>query len=268
MHAGSKDIQEGVAELNRIFDDPATRDKPLKEREPITKILEETLYEIIDIADPGIFVEVGAFEGSFSKQMKAKYPDRPVIALEANPRVYAHFFEDLNAADVSYHNLAASSSNGPMKMYIPTVIAGKEMPKIGRMGSLLQVGLRDSETTEVMVSAVTLDQFLAGKDLKGGCFWIDVEGALDQVLAGARNALKDAAIVYAEIEIAPVWKEQALSQSVIDTLATIGLELAARDCQKWFQYNALFLNKSLQEDPRVQDLLTRFYENGLSIFKS
>jgi tRNA G46 methylase TrmB len=108
--------------LNDAFDKMETRNKPLHERAQITVSLEVYLEQVISIIMPDFFLEVGAFEASFSRKMKSKYPDSLVYAIEANPRVYQHFLQEVEQAGVHYIHMAADSNEGEVTFFIPEVI--------------------------------------------------------------------------------------------------------------------------------------------------
>jgi len=40
--------------------------------------------------------------------------------------------------------------------------------------------------------------------------WIDVEGALEPVLSGAKTLIQETAAVFVEVESAPFWERQCL----------------------------------------------------------
>lgn len=257
-----------VTRLFSIFDTTENRDVSLKRREPITKLLESELTKIIDIFRPDFFLEIGAFEASFSQEMKALYPDTPVLALEANPRVFEFFQKKVEESGVEYLNKAATSQPALVEIFIPEKIAGKDMPRIGRMGSLREVGLRDSTTTIELVEGVTIDELTEDRHFSNGCAWIDVEGVLKEVIQGGSNTLAKCNIVYTEMEISPVWNDQALAKENIMRMHDLGFELVARDCQKWFQFNGLFVRKNLVENDRLQERLDYFFRQAEELFST
>lgn len=233
--------------LSAAFDRDGDRQKPLSERQLLTDALEELLADVIAVVRPDVFFEVGAFEASFSRQMRATYPEARVVAFEANPRVHERFATEVETAGVTYVASAIGNTVGTARFFIPEVIAGKTMPTVGRMGSLHPVGARESRVVEVETPITTLD--LAAGDVAGRnvCLWIDVEGAVDQVLAGGPKTLEATSLVYCELESRPMWQGQTLSGPVIEYLVRAGFVPLVRDCQKWFQFNALFVRPSYVE---------------------
>lgn len=259
---------KNVHDLDTLFDDPSYRAKPIVERLKVTNLLESLLEEIVRESKPDLFLEVGAFEAEFSRRMKLTYKNATVIALEANPRVYEKFEKDLKSVGVKYINVAVSSEEGVVEFFIPEVIAGAKMPHIGRMGSLREVALRESSTVKVKVQSDLLDNITKREKFSKACVWIDVEGLVDKVILGGQTTISNSSIVYAELETAPVWHGQSLAVENIMRLQEMGFVLVARDCQKWFQYNALFLKKSLASRKEVVRLISEYCSEAIEVFKS
>lgn len=255
-----------ISELNALFDNAETRSKPLSQRKPITDLLDVLLEEIIEDIRPDLVLEVGAFEAAFSQKMKRKYPDVPVIALEANPRVFEYYSKNIRPTGVEYKHIAAGAMKGHVDIFIPTSIAGKEMPQIGRMGSLLEVSLKDSRTERATVPCDTIDNIISDIDFGNACIWVDVEGFVEQVLSGAKTTLSKTQIIYAELESSPVWSGQTLAPAVIDKLEKIGFVMMARDCQKWFQFNAIFVRAEIATSSWLVDRVRVFAEQAKSAF--
>jgi FkbM family methyltransferase len=255
-----------MARLTDAFDKIETREKPLVEREPITTSLELYLEDVIANFKPDFFLEVGAFEAAFSRKMKLRYPDVPVYAIEGNPRVHQHFREEVEASGVNYIHMAADSKPGEVTFFIPEVIAGKKMPYTGRMGSLHEVNLRASESSQVTVSAQPIDDMVASVKADSICMWLDVEGALERVLGGATKTLSRTSILFCELESSPVWKEQSLSPEIVKILAKAGLFPIARDCQKWFQHNVIFIRSDLLDNESLAASAKEYADKAIEIF--
>ena len=61
------------------------------ERTGLTESLERLFSDLVDVVRPSVFVEVGAHEASFSREMAERYPSAKIIALEANPVVFEYY---------------------------------------------------------------------------------------------------------------------------------------------------------------------------------
>ncbi|MGQ0567397.1 MAG: FkbM family methyltransferase [Gemmobacter sp.] len=244
--------------LDGLFDDDRLRTLPLTHRDAVTALLERALHAVIDAIQPDLFVEIGAFEAAFSLTVRKRFAQARVIAFEGNPRVALRFGDKARAAGVDYRAGAVSDADGDVTFNIVEVVAGKEMPEANRMGSLHDLGLRDSRTVPVTVPAARLDTVLRDVPASRACLWVDVEGAATAVLRGAGDTLARTAIVYCEVESRSVWKDQELADAVAQMMAEAGFVLAARDCQKWFQKNCLFLRPGVAADAAVQAILAQY----------
>lgn len=254
--------------LDAAFDDAAFRTLALSERQKITALAERLFGELIDIVRPSVIAEVGAFEADFSRKMHAKYQDARIYAFEANPRVYEQFAGELLKGGITYIHVAVGASTGTVTIHVPVQIANKAMPFVNRMASLHVVGLRDSKTTAIEVPLDTLDNLLGAEISTRRCaLWIDVEGAVDQVLEGAAKTLAQTDLVICELESSQVWNGQVLGADIRRRLGDLGFSMVARDCQKWFQYNAIFVRTSvLQSNARFQERVNTCAAEALSIW--
>ena len=255
--------------LDRQFDDDRFRTVPITQRATITRLLEELFDNLIDGLRPSVIVEVGAFEANFSRRMRLRYPDAVIHAFEANPRVFEKFSEEVSRAGVIYRHIAIGASSGTAVLHIPEQIANSPMPFENSMASLHVVGLRDSRTTAVSVPMLPLDKALELRPADRCALWIDVEGAIDQVLNGAAETLAKTDLLICELERAPVWTGQVLDADLRKRLEAHGFRLVARDCQKWFQYNAIFIRDTVLDDnATLLNLIDNFNSSALSTWAS
>lgn len=252
--------------LDRRFSDVSTKSLAVSERTPITTLLENLLNELIDEIKPDLFLEIGAHEASFSRKMKQNFKDVPVIAIEANPRVVEHYAERVKGEGIEYLNMAIGDSNGDVSLFIPEEIAGKKLPHVSRMASLNQLNQDNSRMTELKVAVKTLDQVTEGFNQTRACMWVDVEGAADKVFSSGSQTLGNTALIYCELENSAVWADQVLADGVSEMLESAGFVVVARDCQKWFQYNAIFLNKSFAANCRIEELIDEYCCSALRTF--
>lgn len=253
--------------LDALFDDPTLRLLPVRDRVPVTAELEAALDRLIAVLRCDLVVEIGAFEADFSRRTKARHPAATVIAYEANPRVHARFAPALAGTGVDYRAAAVSDRDGTITFNIVEVVAGKDMPHENRMGSIRDLAVNDSRAVQVEVRSARLDGEVSGVPGRRACLWIDVEGAVAEVLAGAAETLSRSAIVYCELEDNTIWQGQALTPRIVALLEGAGFVLVARDCQKWFQKNALFLRADLAADDRVRRVLAGYETRAAAAFR-
>jgi len=252
--------------LNKAFDRPEFWKLPAQQRVPVTRELEALFDSLIDVVQPSRCLEVGAFEGDFSIRVKQRFPEAEVVAFEANPRVFATFNHKMADAGVDYRHLAVGSTDGVAQIHIPVRIADSPMPEVNRMASLRTVSVKGSETEMVEVPTSTLDDAIPGNDDGSTVLWIDVEGAVDQVLAGAAKTLEQTALLLCEVETKAIWADQVLSDWVYRSMNEAGFTAVSRDCQKSFQHNALFVRNDLLKNPTVTATVARHNTQLLEIW--
>lgn len=241
--------------LSALFETPDVHSLSYFQRMPISRLLKDLLDQVIHHERPGTIVEIGAFEADFSRRMTQSFPGARVIAFEANPIVHANFWPELSGANVDYRHAAIGARNGEATIHVPTRICGNDMPALSRMGSLNELSVPNSEMDTLTVPIRRLDDELGDMD-GAAALWIDVEGAVPDVLDGAETTLRRTQIVLCELESIGMWKGQTLADSLVERFRTAGLTPVARDCEKRNQFNALFLAENARR--RAESSLLAF----------
>lgn len=252
--------------LDEVFSGPGAKRVGLPLRGEITGKLEELFDRLVDAAQPSKVVEVGAFEADFSQRAHSRFPEADVFAFEANPRVAAQFADAVNATGVVYRHLAIGAEAGTATINVPEVIADNDMPFVNRMGSLHGLAVPDSRTIPIEVPMDTLDAAISVAPRDRIALWVDVEGAVDQVLAGAQGTIAATEVLVCELETSALWEGQALADDIRKLMAASGLQLVARDCQKPFQYNAVFVRPSLLEAPGVAAMIDEYADTAVELW--
>jgi FkbM family methyltransferase len=201
--------------------------------------------DIVKMLRPDAILEIGAHEGTFSLRVKAALPDSRVVAFEGNPEVYAKYAECLSRAGVEVHNLLVSNSAGTSRMNVPVT---RQTVRSG-MGSML-FDSRAEHHVEYDVPTVTIDDFL-GSAVCTTALWIDVEGAVGQVLEGAKQSLQSCIAIFVELETAIRWPGQALAHEVIPILTDAGFVPLLADNQREWQFNVMFVRPQTLNDKGV-----------------
>jgi FkbM family methyltransferase len=149
----------------------------------LTGRAEEELLELDRLLDRrDLAVDVGANRGFYSYAFTRRF--RRVVAFEPNPSIVADL-ERLGAANLEVHNVALSSGEGKLELYVPRV-NGQEQHGWASFDRGNLPGATDFKVLEVPVRP--LDAF----GLKGVSFIkIDVEGHEVAALAGAAATIRD-----------------------------------------------------------------------------
>jgi FkbM family methyltransferase len=199
--------------------------------------LRAAFLHLVDILKPDVVCDVGALDGSLSLAVRDKAPDCEVIAFEANPVTHTRHIAALTARGIDYRQLAVSDSNGCTTIHAPRGQAE------GKASLLLRH--EDVAYDDFQVETRTLDSIF--KDRLGSqglsvFLWIDVEGAAERVLAGARGVLHRTLAVFIECETFPFWQEGGSADGIAETLLKAGFVPVARDREYGDkQFNVLFV---------------------------
>ncbi|MGG5811578.1 FkbM family methyltransferase [Falsiroseomonas sp. CW058] len=207
--------------------------------------LTQAVAGVVQALAPATVLEVGAHEGSFSKGIKSLLPAARVVAFEANPVVHGRHAEAMAAAGVEYLQQCVSDRAGELTFNVPI----RQNAMKATMGSVL-LDSRASEHAHYTVPAVTLDGFLAAGE-GDVAIWIDVEGAVAQVLAGGRATLRRCVALFMELETVARWPGQSLAHDILPVLTAAGLVPVLADIQREWQFNALFVRPEALGNPAV-----------------
>lgn len=195
--------------------------------------------------------EVGAFEASFSKEIKRRRPELAVYAFEANAEVFRRFRQTIPEG-ITYLNEAIGSEEGMCMFHIPVAVGGTDgeivRPRRGniRTSSLHPQNSDDVEYESVSSKCSTLDAWQAKLGGPPSAVWIDVEGAAKEVLSGGRNALGNSIqCVAIELEKRSFWVDQWLAADVTGFMAELDFVPLARDMETGWQYNQIFIRRSV-----------------------
>ena len=217
-----------------------------------------TLFGVI--GTPAVFCDIGANDGSTGTAVKKLFPSARVLSVEANPNIHRMYVDNVTAKGVEYLNLAVSSTDGPVTIFVPRVLSRGCMngevfqatihePVNTGKSSLLR---RDEEAVyeEYQVPGLQLDHLL--KDAletissRTIALWIDVEGAAESVLAGASETLSRTSMIFIETENFPFWQGQKLAGEITATLIAKGFVPISRDREYGDkQFNTVFIHSSL-----------------------
>jgi FkbM family methyltransferase len=253
---GKKPDETGESALDFLLMSNLNLHSRMEEGLPGNQRLAVLWWDILTRLRPTIFCDIGAHDGTASIATRAKFPDLPIYAFEANPEVFGLHSAALEAQRIRFVNLAISDAEGPARMYAPVtlsqyyrrgrVLPGKiDEPKATAKTSLL---LRDEEATynELNVPGTTLDGFFAKEGVHVAeqrfALWIDVEGAAAKVLHGASGILSSTVAVFIETEGFKFWKDQKDCVHVTQELIQQGFIPIARDREYGdHQFNLLFV---------------------------
>ena len=230
----------------------------------------ELYLNICEQIRPQVSVEIGAREAAFSVKLKSRSPQTQCYAFEANPYVFEQFRN--SAKDVTYLNEAIGAETGTRPFFIPIAL-----PRPGHALTLLRTNpvsslkLRAVEGVdyeEVSCKCDTLDAWHERLGWPASVLWIDVEGAVADVIGGATRCLSECVrCIFVELEKKATWKDQWLAPDVTAAMTRFGFRPVARDFETAWQYNQIFVRDELVTRSTltlVQKYVARLMENSRS----
>jgi FkbM family methyltransferase len=239
---------------------PADEEEALRRRRLITLAMAAGFERLVARLRPEVVLEIGAHDGTFSRRMKSALPHSDVIAIEANPEVHAKHKPHLEQAGVLYVPKCISASTGVVELRVPL----KKGKAANTMGSILP-DLRAKSIRTHIVEALPLDSLLEGRAGATNAIWLDVEGAIGEVLKGGTEVFGGCQVLYCELEAEQRWSGQALDEQMIAQLRTFDLRPMIRDIQRDWQYNAVFVKSDLIDRVEILQILKESFWQATSV---
>lgn len=194
-------------------------------------------------AGPKVILDIGACEGEDSVRYARLYPSARIFAFEPlpdNQRLARLNFSRYGAANVELIPVALSESAGEATFHVssgrpPILHSGEQWNYGNKSSSLLPPAqptpmhgwIEFKET--ITVRTDTLDRFCASRGLRHIDFiQMDVQGAEQMVLAGARLMLPHITAIWLEVSTREHYRGQALAHEIQGFLRRHGFVLAHR----------------------------------------
>jgi FkbM family methyltransferase len=142
--------------------------------------------------EPGSIIDVGAFQGDWSRMVRRIYPQTPISMLEANPEQQPAL-------------LAAGEELGAAELHI-ALLGGKSAPSVpfhvmGTGSSVLPENTLFPRSV-IELPMTTLDKVLSGDQLPGPYFLkLDVQGYELEVLRGSEQVLRNTEAALLEVAL-------------------------------------------------------------------
>ena|SRR6056300_911997 len=142
--------------------------------------------------DPSAILDIGAWNGFWTKQVMSIWPDASYTCIEAGPK----HENNLKKITPNYHIAVLGDSNRSVKMYLREIDKGNKKKVTYTKGSSLFAVFDDYEVREMQ----TLDQ-VVGPDSTFDLIKQDVQGAEIMIMNGAPEIFKRAKYVIQEVNV-------------------------------------------------------------------
>ena len=141
---------------------------------------------------PTRILDIGAWNGFWTKNVKPIWPDANYTCIEAGPKHERR----LKEVTSDYHIAVLGDSNREIKMYLREINKGNRKKVTYTKGSTVFGIFKDFETRQMQ----TLDE-LVGEDAQFDLIKQDVQGAEIMIMKGAPEIFKRAKYVVQEVNI-------------------------------------------------------------------
>lgn len=192
---------------------------------------------LLRLTQPDVVLDIGSYDGRHAKQIRRAAPAARVIAFEANEQNYCDMVADRELHGIEVRRQAVSDVNGMVTFYelerSHAEYWSRAASSLRRRGPEIATGLAETPRT---VESVRVDSVIGSER---AALWVDVEGALDLVIAGMAGA-SGAYILHAEVETVPLWEGEASESTILAQLRDHGLVEVWRDPEFQTQDNVLF----------------------------
>jgi FkbM family methyltransferase len=231
------------------------------ERHRSTQRLMDLYFDLLMEIRPSVTVEIGAFDASFSLEMKRRLPEVHAVAFEANPYNFAVCSAKALEAGVEYLHTAVADMDGTLTFNVIAGQGDQRFPQVKGNDSLLQRNVANVDYEQVIVPATTANRFFGQPRFLDSrmSLWIDVEGAAGKVLQGATEVFGRTQSLLIEVEEIQFWTDQWLSRSVDAFLEQYGFVPVARDFEYEYQYNILYVRQQVLDLPRYDHLMSSYF---------
>ena len=235
----------------------------VEERRRSVHALNTLFLDLQDFIRPKTFVEIGAFDAAFSRQIRERHPTADIIAFEANPHNHQYWSSvyDFPGLRIDYKHLAISDRIGTLEFLVQTKRGDERLPPVKGDDSLLPraeagIAYEAAKVDSLPLDVVLHDSQFATHDI---CLWIDVEGASKLVFSGATKSLERTTSIFIEVEERPYWSGQWLFNDIDAFLSSLGFRPIARDFENAHQFNVIFVRDMVMQHFMFMDRMVTYF---------
>jgi FkbM family methyltransferase len=232
--------------------------------------LVRVFHEMIMKQGVNCLLELGAHRAATSKRFVKAKQGRKAVAIEANPFNFNKFAPTANDAGVMYAHYALTDKTGPLNLVLSDSDQDRKRGHTKTSNSILQ-NKDFGRTMNIEVPGITLDDleqesafkaYVPSLEDERTALWIDVEGALSQLLRGASASLPKCLFAMAEVERVERFVGQKTAEHVAAQFAELGFFPFLRDSEYMpTQHNIIFVNGALIQPEELTILKDTFINN-------
>lgn len=173
-----------------------------------------------------VIVELGAHDGSDTREMTMNFPQGRIVAVEPNPYI----------GDGERFAITNYNGSGTLLISHPTTYSSSLREPTGHLEKYPRIQFKES----IRVVCMTLDTFYEHKGItKCDFLWADIQGSEGDMISGGPNALRNTHYLYFEAYDSPMYAGSATQKELIAMLPNFRVIQYFRDTET----NVLMENK-------------------------
>ena len=206
----------------------------------------------LEQASIDLLLDVGANEGQYGQRMRALGYHGEIVSYEPGSVAFSRLRAAIRNDDRwSAHRLAVGATSGSITLNVSANSVSSSILAVGR--EHLAAAPESATVSAETVQMEPLDALLPPGGARSAWLKIDVQGAEQQVLDGAKDVLGSRiAVLQLELSLRELYDGQVLYQELLGKLARLGFGLAAIEpgfqdpkTGRLLQFDGLLLHESL-----------------------
>ena len=227
------------------------------------KVTRSLFWQLVSQSKVKLFLECGANDAQVSREFLGKNPQGRALAIEANPKVFERFKGiNVDVSNLTYVNEGISDKSGELEFYVPKVTD----ESISIFGSFQKLPMYDYYPPR-RIKVSSLDEIIHQYHLyeDSVAIWIDVEGQVGKLLAGAKDFLlsKKCKVIYCEVQDYGHYADEIKANDIAKILWSYGFVPVARDFPTQPFYNLIFVRAESLID--IHEARTKYVEDLTNI---
>ena len=213
----------------------------------------ETLESLLQRDDP-VIVELGAAEGTDTRQFLKQFKNARVYSFEPDPRSIKLFKQNIQDSRCTLVEKAVSDKDGKMMFHLSSGWPKTNNPlgQEWRLSSSIKESQSHSKDypwlkfdEDIEVESVRLDTWIKDNNISLIDFiWCDIQGAEREMIHGATETLKITRYLFTEYGEVSVYAGALSRKETIQLMSEHGFDLIEKHSSSTRRGNLLFKNKN------------------------
>lgn len=210
----------------------------------LVNALRRLFFDTLDQTQSTVFVEIGCHHAEASRQFVEGRDGRRAFAFEAIPAIFEEALDLCRDLPIQLFNLAVGSRDGETIFHVP------REDRLKVWGSTRKRTDVQVPTDQIVVEMARLDTLADRLDMtvsgRAAALWMDVEGAVLDILRGGASFLRSSvSVLYVEMYERAFFESRLDTLDIYELLIEAGFIPVARDNQFPGAYNLVAVHQNV-----------------------